>query len=330
LTKNFCGKSILTKHIFLGKNIGMLEYYKTINNTITKLNNYEDGCWINCVAPLENEINYLISKFNISMEFLKSALDEEETSNVDYEKGTTILIIDTPVVERFGNSFTYFTQPLSIIVNEKFLITISLQENTIINEFSEGFMRNMKIDAKADFILNIILRTINKYLKYLKQIDKISSRVEQELKKTMRNKDLVQLLEIEKSLVYLSASLKSVNLTLQKLAHEKYIDSIDKNDDVLEEVFIEIKQAIEMSEIYLSITSSSMNAFSSIISNNLNDVMKILASITLLISIPTVISGIYGMNTPNFPMMEHWWFPLMFSVAIIAIVWRILKKNGML
>ena len=308
----------------------MISYYKTINGKISGIDEYEDGCWINCVAPDEEEIKYLISNFHIEPDFLKSSLDEEESSHIDYEDTVTLIILDSPVVEKKDQHLTYYTVPLSIMITEKCVITVSLKENSILEEFSEGLMRNVKTEFKTHFVLHIMLRMATKYLQYLKQIDKITHHVEKELRISMKNKELVQLLEIEKSLVYFSSSLKANNITLEKLTKRNQIKLYEDDQDLLEDVLIEIKQAVEMSDIYLNILSGTMDAYASIISNNLNIVMKILASITLILSIPTIISGIYGMNTPNFPMMNHWWFPISVSVILMAISWVILKKKDMM
>ncbi len=308
----------------------MISYYKTLNSKIIGIDQYEDGCWINCVAPDEEEIEYLISNFHIEPDFLKSSLDEEESSHIDYEDCVTLIILDSPVVERYNQHLTYYTIPLSIMITEKCVITVSLKENSILEEFSEGLMRNVKTEFKTHFVLHIMLRMATKYLQYLKQIDKITHHVEKELRKSMKNKELIQLLEIEKSLVYFSSSLKANNITLEKITKRNHMKLYEDDQDLLEDVLIEIKQAVEMSDIYLNILSGTMDAYASIISNNLNIVMKILASITLIISIPTVISGIYGMNTPGLPMMEFWWFPIITSIISMAVSWVILKKKDMM
>lgn len=308
----------------------MIAYYKTIDSRISKIDKYEDGCWINCVAPTESEVSFLISECNIEPELLRASLDEEESSHIDYEDGVTLIMIDSPVVEKSGKNFTYYTMPLSIMITPKNVVTVSLKQNSIVDEFAEGLMRNAKTYYKTHFALYIILRLASKYLQYLKQIDKISNHVEQELKKSMKNKELIQLMEIEKSLVYFSSSLKSTKVTLEKLMRGKYIKLYEEDHDLLEDLMIEVRQAIEMSDIYLNILSGTMDVFASIISNNLNMVMKILASITLILSMPTIISGIYGMNTPDFPFMDYWWAPIVMSLALMAGSFVILRKKDMI
>lgn len=308
----------------------MINYYKTINGKIDKISNYEEGCWIRCVAPTENEISYLISNYKIEPEFVRSSLDEEESSHIDHEENTTLIVIDSPIVNKSGKNLTYYTNPLSIIITPENLVTISVKENSIIEEFAEGILKNSYTDQKYHLALQMMLRMAGQYLKYLNQINRITQHIEDELKKSMQNKELIQFLEIEKSLVYFSASLKSITLMLGKIARSKFIKLSEEESELLEDVMIEFKQALEMSEIYLNILSGTMDAFSSIISNNLNIVMKVLASITLILSIPTIVSGIYGMNNPGIPMMTSWWFPFVLTAVLMFITWAILKKKNMM
>ena len=315
----------------------MISYYKTVEDRIAKIDKYEEGCWINCISPDEDEVNYLLAEFNIEPDFVRASLDDEETSHIEREDDSILIIIDTPIVNKLGKNLTYSTRPLSIIITPKNVITISLKENSIVEEFSEGLMRKARPEQKIQFILHIMLRTASKYLQYLKQIDKITGHVEEELKKSMKNKELVQLMEIEKSLVYFSASLKSIKTMLAKITRGKYIKLEDENQEVLEDLSIEIQQATEMSEIYLSILSGTMNAFASIISNNLNIVMKVLASITIILSIPTLVAGIYGMNNGGLyamfeyvPVTAEWWFPFAASGALMAAAWFLLKRKNMM
>jgi magnesium transporter len=233
-------------------------------------------------------------------------------------------------VERAGEHLTYYTMPLSIMITEKAIITISLRENSVLEEFAQGLIRNVKTEFRTHFMLHVMLRMATKYLQYLKQIDKITHQVEKELRKSMKNKELIQLLEIEKSLVYFSASLKSNSITLEKITKKDYIKMYDEDKGLLDDVLIEVRQAVEMSTIYLNILSGTMDAYASVISNNLNIVMKVLASITLIISVPTVVCGFYGMNTSGLPMQDVWWFPVGLSVFLMIVAIFILKKKYMI
>lgn len=308
----------------------MIGYYKTVDGKTVQIESLEEGCWVSCIKPTDSEIGYILSECNINPEFIRASLDEEESSRIDREDDNSLIIIDNPVVNKSGRNLTYYTTPLSIIITPHNIITISLKEAHVLEEFEEGLIKNTNINDKNRFALQIMLRVAGKYLKYLKQINKITERVEEELKKSMKNKELIQFLEIEKSLVYFSASLKSIGVMLGRMGRGKYINLNEEQYELLEDVIIEIKQATEMSEIYLNILNGTMDAFASIISNNLNIVMKVLASITLILSIPTIISGIYGMNNPRIPMIEYWWFPLGLSAVSMFITWIILKHKNML
>ena len=308
----------------------VIRYYKTVGNKVEKIQSIEEGCWVNCVKPTDSEINYILNTCNVNPEFIRASLDEEESSRIDREEENSLIIIDNPVVNKSGKNLTYYTTPLSIIITPHNIITISLKETHVLEEFEESLIKNTNINDKNRFVLQIMLRVAGKYLKYLKQINKITERVEEELKKSMKNKELIQFLEIEKSLVYFSASLKSLGFMLGRMGRGLYINLNEEQYELLEDVIIEIKQATEMSEIYLNILNGTMDAFASIISNNLNIVMKVLASITLILSIPTIISGIYGMNNPRIPMIEYWWFPLGLSAVSMFITWIILKHKNML
>ncbi len=306
----------------------MLSYYKTIEGHISPIPACEPGCWINCVAPDDEEINSLINDFGIEPDFFRAAMDEEESSHIDSEDNSTLVIIDIPMVEKSGKNITYTTTPLGIILTEKNVITVSTKENAVINEFSEGVVKGVQTNLKTRFILHLMLRIASKYLQYLKQIDKISNFVEKELRKSMKNSELIQLLDIEKSLVYFSSSLKGNEITIEKIRRGRVIKLYEDDEDLLEDVLIEVKQAIEMSNIYLNILSGTMDAFASVISNNLNIVMKVLASITLLISIPTVITGIYGMNVTGLPF-TNFWFPVLLSLGSMGVAYFILRKKNM-
>ena len=292
----------------------------------------EPGAWVNCTLPSQEEIKMLSKEFKIEFDFLKNALDEEESSRIDINNNNNaiLIVVDIPLFVKSDKTITYYTTPLSILLTKENVITITLKNSDIINSFAAGRIKKGDTSDKTNFILNIILYTATRYLRYLNQIIKNSDRIEHSLKKKKKNKELIQLLEIEKSLVYFSSSLKTTKVTLEKLFRSKFIDHDDSDKDLMDDVLIEIKQAIEMTDTYLNIISGTMDAFASIISNNLNIVMKVLASLTLIISIPTVISGIYGMNTKNFPMMDYWWFPIILSVILMLIAFFILRKKDMI
>ncbi len=308
----------------------MLEYYKTIDKQLTKLDHIEDNCWINLVAPTEEEVNHVIEELHVDSGFMRAGLDEEETSRVEKEDDQTLIVVDLPLAQSEGESVVYSTIPMAMILAGKNIITVCLKETSIIKEFSQSLVKNVETAHRNRFILQMQYKIANRYLQYLKQIDKISLYVEKKLHKSMRNKELIQLLELEKSLVYFSTSLKANEVTLEKVLRGRIIKLYDEDQDLLEDVLIEVKQAIEMSNIYSNILSGTMDAFASIISNNLNIVMKVLASITILMAIPTIISSFYGMNVEGIPLSGSFWYPVILAVIITAAGGFWLQKKGML
>ena len=306
----------------------MITFFKTENNRLEQLDTIAEGCWVNVVSPDEKEILYLVDTLKLDNGFVRSSLDEEETSRIESEDDQTLIIIDVPVAEKQSeNTILYTTMPIGIIIADKVIYTISLKENAVLSEFAGNMVKNVQTHLRTRFLLTLLLRIATRYLQYLKQIDKISHLMEQQLHKSMKNKELIQLLGLEKSLVYFSTSLKANDITLEKILRGRFLKLYDDDKELLEDVLIEIKQAIEMSSIYSDVLSGTMDAFASIISNNLNIVMKVLTSITIVMSIPTIIASFYGMNVQNMPLAQFWWFPVVLSVLTMAVVGFILVRK---
>ena len=293
---------------------------------MTRLEAIQDGCWVNLTYPSEDELNTVAATLAVEPSFLRAALDEEETSRIDVEDGQTLIIIDVPAVEK-EDAVVYSTLPLGIIVTEKHIITVCLKESAIIKDFQDGLVKNAETQKRTSFILYLLLRVAKRFLQYLKQIDKIYNYMERQLYKSQRNKELIQLLDLEKSLVYFNTSLKANEVTLEKILRGRIITLYEEDHDLLEDVLIEVRQAIEMANIYSSIISGMMDAFASVISNNLNVVMKVLTSITILLTIPNIVFGFYGMNVAGLPLDQFFWFPLVVAAVIIAGTAVILKKK---
>lgn len=307
----------------------MIKYYKTIDNKVTEIEKAETGCWISVIAPTHEEVDYLVETYSLDRGFVKSALDEEESSRIENEEEQTLIIVDYAISqkEETGDSIIYSTMPLSIIVTKNYVVTVSLMENIILDELANGVIKNVQTSLKTRFILLILLRIATKFLVFLKAIDKLSSISEKKLNKSMKNKELLQLLALEKSLVYFSTSLKANEVTLEKILRGRVIKLYEDDQDLLEDVLIEIKQAIEMANIYSNVLSGTMETLASIISNNLNIVMKTLTIITIIMEIPTVIFSYYGMNVSGLPM-PYAWFPLVVAgIAMIAGLVIIKVKN---
>ena len=307
----------------------MLTIHKTMEGRMTAMDCLEEGCWINLTHPTEEELQLVTDLLHVEPDFLRAALDEEETSRIDVEEGQTLIIIDTPAIEKSDSAVVYSTAPLGIIVTESNIITVSLRESSVIRDFEEGLVRGVSTHKKTSFILHILLRVAKRYLQYLKQIDKIYNHMERQLHKTQRNKELVQLMDLEKSLVYFNTSLKANEVTLEKILRGRIVTLYEEDQDLLEDVLIEVRQAIEMANIYSSIISRMMDAFASVISNNLNVTMKVLTSITILLTIPNIIFSFYGMNVAGLPWDQYFWVPIVMAVVLILAVGFILKKKDL-
>ncbi|AGX41211.1 magnesium transporter CorA family protein [Clostridium saccharobutylicum] len=313
----------------------MIQIYKSeseYNSNLKSIDTIENGSWINIVAPSDEELILISKKTGVTLEFLKAALDDEETSRIDMEDDSLLVIVDIPFTEMEDNSLTYDTYPLAIIHTEKQLITVCLKNSKILTDFANSRVKSFYTFKKSRFTLQILNRISTYYLLYLRQIDKKSLMIEKRLHKSMKNRELIQLHSLEKSLVYFSTSLKANEITLEKMLKVELMQKYEEDKDVLEDVIIENKQAIEMTEIYSNILASTMDFFASVISNNLNIVMKVLASVTILMAIPTIMGGIYGMNIDYLPFAQgpHSFAIVMgMTVAICLLVAFILYKKDM-
>lgn len=293
---------------------------------MTKCDEPTVGCWISVVAPTQQEVIELIEVYGLDSGFVKSSLDDEESSRIEREDDQTLVIIDTPVSNvDDDNTRNFYTQPIGIILTDKYVFTISLTETQVVREAITGNIKNLRTQYKTRFILQLLLKIAALFLMHLKQIDKISSAAEQQLHDAMKNELLMQLLALEKSLVYFSTSLKANEATIEKIFRGRVIKLYDEDQDLLEDVLIEMKQAIEMASIYTGILSSMMNGFSSVISNNLNMVMWRLTIITVILEIPNIIFSFYGINTVDLPL-PFTWFPITLAVCLTCIVAVMLMK----
>ena len=308
----------------------MVTYYFTINGKVTLIDEYRDGCWINVINPTEEEISSVTELLGVENDYIRAALDEEETSRIESEDGNTLVIIDVPFAKKESDgSLVYITMPMGIILTEKAIATVCLVENSVVRDFSDGLIKNVQTSLKTRFLLHILLKVASKFLQYLKQIDKLSNYIEKQLHASMKNKELIQLLGLEKSLVFFSTSLKANEVTIEKVLRGRNIKLYEDDQDLLEDVLIEIKQAIEMSNIYSSILSGTMDAFASMISNNLNIVMKVLTVLTILMAIPTMIFSFYGMNVSGLPFAGNWLIPFGIGVVVTAVAAFVLLKKKM-
>lgn len=274
----------------------MIKIYRTIDGSIHQVNEAQEGCWIALVNPTATEILDIAKEYQIEVDDLRAPLDEEERSRIEVEDNYTMILVDIPVIEERNDKDWYGTIPMSIILTDEVIFTVCLEDTPVLSAFMDGRVRNFYTYKKTRFILQILYKNATMFLHYLRIIDKKSEVVEKKLHVSTKNRELIELLELEKSLVYFTTSLRSNEVVLEKLLKTEGIKHYPEDTELLEDVIIENKQAIEMANIYSGILSGMMDAFASVISNNLNIVMKFLATVTIVMSIPTMIFSAYGMN----------------------------------
>lgn len=294
----------------------VVRIFKTIEGAIHQIQEPQEDCWIAMTNPTATEIFEMSERFGIEVDDLRAPLDEEERSRIEVEDNYTLILVDVPMIEERNDKDWYGTIPLGIIVTKKMIFTVCLEDTQVLTRFMEGRVRNFFTYMKTRFILQILYRNATMYLHYLRIIDKKSEEVEEKLQESTKNKELIELLELEKSLVYFTTSLRSNEIVLEKLLKVERIKQYPDDTDLLEDVIIENKQAIEMANVYSGILSGMTDAFASIVSNNLNIVMKFLATVTIVMSIPTMIFSAYGMNVnlKGMPFAAH---PEGFAIVIV-------------
>lgn len=319
----------------------MIKIYKTHNSILEKKmfsisetleieKLTEKNTWIHLSNPTEEEIKVIKNGFNIPEEHIRAALDEEEKARLEIDDGIILVIIDVPVHDE-NNRCSFTTVPLGIILLKDQIITVSTVKLALIEEFVQGKIKSFFTFKKTRFILQLLFRNATYFLLYLKQIGRISDSIERQLKNNLRNQELMLLLELEKSLVYFTTSLKSNEAVLERMMRTEIVKSYPDDLELLEDVIIETKQAIEMANIYTSILSSTRDAFSTVMSNNLNIVMKKLTSITIVFAIPTVVSGLWGMNVGGVPFGHDphgfLWVVILAIILGMLITWILFKKE---
>ncbi len=279
----------------------MIEIFKTTEGKLLKLNELEEGCWVAMTDPSATELLEIANLAGIDINHLRAPLDEEERARIEVEDNYTLILVDIPTLEKRNDKDRYVTIPLGIIVAENYLITVCLEDTPILRYFIDGRVRDFYTYKKTRFIIQILYRNASTFLQHLRTIDRKSEEVERKLHISTQNSELIELLELEKSMVYFTTSLRSNEMVFEKMLKLDTIKHYPEDEDLLEDLIIENKQAIEMANIYTGILSGTMDAFASIISNNQNIVMKFLAAITIVLSIPTMVASFYGMNFVNLP-----------------------------
>lgn len=299
--------------------MAMMRVFSTMNGQIEQIKQAEKGSWICLSAPTDVELANVAQSTGIDLADLRAPLDDEERSRVDVEDDYTMIIVDIPRAEERDGRDYYETIPLSIIVTENLIVTVCMQDTVLLHPFMEGTIRGFNTFMKSRFILQILYRNATMYLRYLRIIDRESDKLELKLRHSMQNREILMLLELNKTLVYFATSLKSNEIVLEKLTSLERIKQYPDDEDLLGDVITENKQAIEMANIYSSVLSGMTDAFASIVSNNVNNVMRIFTIISIGMSVPTLIFSMYGMNFNDgmfgMPFTDKPWG---FAVVVIA------------
>lgn len=313
----------------------MLEIFKTTNSgEFLTLDRIEKDCWVSLTAPNPRELELVAEETGVEPDALWAALDEEERARVELEDDYQMVLIDSPEIEKElvdeVEHNRYVTMPLAIITAKDIVITVSLRETPILEFFKTGKKKDFFTYKKTRFIMQVFYRVATVYLQYLRVINRQSEMLEDKLREKQRNQEILEMHELEKALVYFTTSLRANEAVFERLLKTEKVKRYPEDGELLEDVIIENRQAIEMANIYTNILNSTMETFSSVISNNMNIVMKMLATLTIVLSIPTMIGSFYGMNVPLPGQNSPYGLPVVLGAAalitaVVAIIFR--KKD---
>ena len=310
--------------------------YKTDNGKLSLLNDFEPDVWVNLVSPDMEEIVETAKQYGIDVNDMKAALDDEESSRVQLEDGYTMILVDIPSAEIRNEQHAYTTIPLGILLVKNAIITVCGKETPILTHFSNNLMRGFSTKKKMRFVYQILLRTTNLYQADLRVIDKRREEIEHRISvDDTEDTDLIHLHELETNLVFFATSLSANRIVLERLTRYERIEQYPEDKELLDDVIVENRQAIEMTNIYRDIIHGARELVSTVLNNRLNNAMKLLTCVTLVMAIPTIISGIYGMN------VSAQWMPLATTpygfyiicgliASICGLALLILKKKKML
>ncbi|MBW6513745.1 MAG: magnesium transporter CorA family protein [Candidatus Syntrophosphaera sp.] len=302
----------------------MIQYFKIAGQRFEPALAHDEAFWIHLEEPTADEIKALIARYELPDDFITDLQDADENSRMEFDEGAVLTIMRVPLYYRHRSaSVSFTTAPLGVIAVQDKIITVSFFESEVLTLYLDCKHRPFNITQQS-FLLQIALRASLYFLKFLKEINRRTGKIENELHQSMRNKELIRLLRMEKSLVYFSTALKSNEIILERMQRSRWLHQDPDAEDQIEDVIIENKQAIEMANIHSSILSGMMDAFASIISNNLNVVMKFLTLVTIILAVPTLIASIYGMNV-KLPFAEQSYaFAVVMGISILTIIAMVL------
>ncbi|NLX48935.1 MAG: magnesium transporter CorA family protein [Methanospirillum sp.] len=306
----------------------MITIYVSTSEGLTTVDDFVAGSWVHVSNPSNQELALLVERFGIPLDFLTDPLDLEERARLDTEDGARLVVLRVPHLDTWTDDIPVTTLPIGIVLVDDVVITVSAIEPEVIGDFKRGQVRNFATQERTRFLLQVFMRTTLLFLRYLRDINRASNNVERDLYRSTRNEQLIRLLNLEKCLVFISTSLRANAFMMEKYHNATYSRLDQEDQDLLDEVIIENRQAMEMAKIYSEILSSMMDAFASLISNNLNTVVKTLTTITIILMIPTLVASFYGMNVdlPFQGSPEAFFLIIGFSALLctigILIFWR--------
>ncbi len=277
----------------------MLQIFQTVEDELQENDQFSEGCWAALTKPTNEELQQVAQETGIDIDDLRAPLDDEERSRIELEDDYVVVLVDIPSLDEKDR---YVTIPLGIYMTKQLIVTVCLEETPVLKAFMNNRVKEFFTFKRTRFVFQILYRNATSYMRYLRIIDRKREQIEEKLHISQKNKELIELLELEKSLVYFTTSLRSNETVLEKLLRTEKVKKYPEDEELLEDVIVENKQAIEMANIYSGILSGMMDAFASVISNNLNVVMKFLSTVTIVMSIPTMIASFYGMNFDNIPL----------------------------
>ena len=295
----------------------MIRIYLTKNGVTNTIDEPKDNCWINMVHPTEDELKKIIDLYNIEEDDMKAALDEEESSRMVVEDNYTMVLVDIPTIEERNGKNRFVTIPLGIFVTKKAFITVCL-ERTDVLDIKETKKKTFDTKLRTRLLLKVLLNNAKLYNKNLKTIYKQTEEIEKRLQVSTENAALIDMMELSKSLLYFSTSLKPIGPIVEKMFKSKDINKYEEDEDLLEDVENEYHQATETADIYTGLLANMMDAYASIIANNMNVVMKVLAVATIALSVPNIIFGAFGMNIEGMPFSKGalaFWIIVIVSIA---------------
>ncbi len=310
----------------------MIHYFKNINHQTVEIDKPETGAWVNVSPPLkQEEFSELSDGLEIPIDFLTDSLDIDERSRFEEDDNVKLIVIKTPTENNsFNESDAYYiTIPICIILTHNQIVTVNSFDNPAIKKFLNTF-QNRHPDKKNMMVLKIFEKITQAYMEYLKEINQRRNAMEQKLYASNRNEELLEMMRIQKSLVYFVTALRSNEMLLMKISRTNFLSLNEDEKEILEDLIVDISQGLEMANIYTNILSSTLDAFASIIANNQNEVLKRLSVITIVLTFPVLVASIYGMNVPiPYQSSPHaFWIPIILSLGISLVIgWFFLRKK---